>query len=76
LQFGNWQGDASTFEPSYNITGDDGISGDSCGNTDSFVHPDWPSVVQQPSDSGSGAPINPYALGQIRTATCESITGT
>jgi hypothetical protein len=76
LQFGNWQGDTTTFEPSYNITGADGISGNSCGNTDGFVHPYWPSAVHQPSDSGSGAPIDPYALGQTRTATCENTTGT
>ena len=76
LRFGNWQGDATAFEPSYNITGADGVSGNSCGNTDGFVHSYWPSTAPQPSDSASGAPINPYALGQTRTAICESTTGT
>jgi len=76
LRFGNWQGDATAFEPSYNVTGADGVSGNSCGNTDGFVHSYWPSTAPQPSDSASGAPINPYALGQTRTAICESTTGT
>jgi hypothetical protein len=76
LMFGNWQGNATTFEPSYTTTGAEGISGNSCGNTDGFVHPFWPNVVRQPSDSGSGKPINPYALGQTRSATCQRTTGT
>jgi hypothetical protein len=76
LRFGNWQGAATAFEPSYSITGADGISGNSCGNTDGFVHPDWPDAVRRPSDSGRGAPVNPYALGQTGTGTCQNTSGT
>jgi hypothetical protein len=76
LRFGDWQGDATPFEPSWSNTSADGVAGNSCGNTDGFVHPDWPKAVPQPSDSGSGAPVNPYQLRQTSTATCASTTGT
>jgi len=76
LQFGSWQGAATTFEPWFSITDAAGIAGNSCGNTDGFVHPFWPGVVRHPSESGSGAPKNPYVPGQPRTATCQSTTGT
>ncbi|HXT89408.1 MAG TPA: hypothetical protein VN714_09125 [Trebonia sp.] len=76
LQFGSWQGAATTFEPWFSITDSAGIAGNSCGNTDGFVHPFWPGVVRHPSESGSGVPVNPYVPGQAKTATCQSTTGT
>jgi hypothetical protein len=78
LSFGDWQGDAGSFEPWFSTDGDDGVSGNSCGNKDGYVHPDWPSNRQaaQPSVSASGKPVDAYALGQSRSATCESTSGT
>jgi hypothetical protein len=77
VSFGDWQGAATPFEPWFSIDGDDGVAGNSCGNKDGFVHPDWPSNRQaEPSVSASGTSVDPYALGQSRSATCQGTTGT
>jgi hypothetical protein len=77
VSFGDWQGAATAFEPSFTTTGDDGVAGNSCRNKDGYVHPNWPSNRQAgPSASASGPAVNPYALGQGRSATCQGTTGT
>jgi len=77
VSFGNWQGSATSFEPSFTTTGDEGVAGNMCGNKDGYVHPDWPSNRQsRPSASPSGTPIDPYVLGQPGTEGCQASTGT
>lgn len=77
VSFGDWQGAATPFEPSFSTDGGGGVAGNSCGNKDGFVHPDWPSKREaEPSASASGTPVNPYALAQPRSATCQNTTGT
>lgn len=77
LSFGNWQGAATSFEPWFSTTSSAGVAGASCGSTDGYVHPDWPSVRAQASASASssGKPINPYVPGQSKSG-CENTTGT
>jgi hypothetical protein len=76
LIFGDWQGDAGTFEPAYGTTAAEGIAGDKCSVNDGFVHPDWPSAAPQSSETPSGPPIDPYVLGQTETGGCQASTGT
>jgi len=77
VSFGDWQGAPTSFEPWFSTDGDDGVAGNSCGNKDGYVHPAWPSTREtEPSASGSGAPLNPYAPGQSASVTCQNTTGT
>jgi len=79
VEFAQWQGAATAFEPFITFSANGGKAGASCGTTDGYVHPDWPteSALPNPSDSGSGAPLNPYVAGQNRTVPgCQANTGT
>jgi hypothetical protein len=81
VDFGNWQGDPSPFEPWVQTTGGDDAGG-FCGEPDGYTHPDYPNSGQtapNPSDSPTGTPVNPYALSgprQTETAGCTASTGT
>jgi hypothetical protein len=75
--FADWQGAATSFEPSLLYAGDS-AAGAECGTTDGYVHPAYPSVAAtaNPSASPTGTPINPYVLGQSVTGKCVNMTGT
>jgi hypothetical protein len=79
LSFGNWAGAATTFEPSISTNRVGGVAGALCGMTDGYQHPDYPdnpASEAQPTDSPSGTPVDPYVMGQPRSAGCQATTGT
>lgn len=65
VQFGNWAGAATSFEPWVEWTQSD--AGASCVTTDGYVHPDYqtspPSGIQP-----SGAPHDPYSMASPPSA--------
>ena len=62
VQFGNWEGAATTFEPWVEDGG-------------GYGHPDYPNLrAAQPTPTGT--PVNPYALGQPGSGVCRASTGT
>jgi len=80
LDFGSWQGVASSFAPWYTSTGTvGGVAGADCGSTDGYSHPDYPDNTvpgAQPSVTPSGTPVDPYVAGQSRVGDCQETTGT
>jgi hypothetical protein len=53
------------------------VAGILCGTTDGYQHPDYPNQPKaQPSDSPTGTPVNPYAVGQSLSSVCQAATGT
>jgi hypothetical protein len=78
VAFGNWQGDSSTFAPWINTNDSSGFAGIVCGTTDGYQHPDYPAAAAapDPSDSPSGAPVDPYVAGQSKPGACQAATGT
>jgi hypothetical protein len=79
VEFGNWQGVASSFAPWVVTTGAGGVAGADCDSTDGYSHPDYPDAAvpgATPSVTASGTPVNPYVAGQPRNAGCQATTGT
>ncbi len=75
VDFGDWAGATTTFAPWDQF--DSSAAGALCGTRDGYQHPDYPNdLAVQPTVSPSGTPVNPYALGQTVSGTCESTTGT
>jgi hypothetical protein len=78
VQFGDWRGAATTFEPWVQFSGGY-IAGADCGTEDGYVHPDYPGGARlggQPSVTPSGTPVDPYSQGSVASPGCGATTGT
>lgn len=75
VQFANWQGSATTFEPWVDSGGS--ISGVDCGTPDGYQHPAYPvQVSTQPTASPTGTAVDPYVMGRPESGLCQPTTGT
>ena len=75
VRFANWQGSATTLTPWVDDGGS--VSGALCGTADGYQHPDYPNEPEaQPGASPTGAPVDPYVMGQPVSGTCRATTGT
>jgi hypothetical protein len=75
--FGDWRDAATSFEPWVEYTGF--VAGIQCGFADGYVHPQYPvspAGGAQPTATPSGAPVDPYAMGNASKSGCQPTTGT
>jgi hypothetical protein len=74
VEFAQWQDPGGLLQPWFALTSFQ--AGTFCGETDGFIHPDYPSSLPakvQPS----GAPVDPYAVhAKIPPTGCHLVTGT